>query len=121
MLKKKLHWERSAITGRIIEENRCQAAQILPGTSIADMLLVFLLQEKKYLKKKNNLVITIFKGKNFYLRHSREYFDAQKGFSRSYHTSDDEESVKIAPSSVPLSVLLIPSLKEVSTQSGNFV
>ncbi|GMY31867.1 serine/threonine-protein kinase 26-like [Fagus crenata] len=45
-------------------------------------------------------------------RHSREYFDAQKGFSRSYHTSDDEESVKIAPSSVPLSVLLIPSLKE---------
>ncbi|XP_062169892.1 uncharacterized protein LOC133875700 isoform X2 [Alnus glutinosa] len=45
-------------------------------------------------------------------RHSREYFDAQKGFSRSQHASDDEESLKIASSSVPLSVLLIPSLKE---------
>ncbi|KAG2677866.1 hypothetical protein I3843_12G118800 [Carya illinoinensis] len=44
-------------------------------------------------------------------RHSREYFDARKGLSRSQHESDDEEYVKIA-SSVPLSVLLIPSLKE---------
>lgn len=45
-------------------------------------------------------------------RHSREYFDAQRGFSRSQHASDDEESLKITSSSVPLSVLLIPSLKE---------
>ncbi|KAK7853251.1 serine/threonine-protein kinase svka [Quercus suber] len=45
-------------------------------------------------------------------RHSREYFDAQKGFLRSHYTSDEEESQKIAPPSVPLSVLLIPSLKE---------
>ncbi|KAG6634450.1 hypothetical protein CIPAW_12G120000 [Carya illinoinensis] len=44
-------------------------------------------------------------------RHSREYFDARKRLSRSQHESDDEEYVKIA-SSVPLSVLLIPSLKE---------
>jgi hypothetical protein len=63
MLKKKLHWERSAITGRIIEENRCQAAQILPGTSIADMLLVFLLQEKKYLKKKTIWLLQFLKDK----------------------------------------------------------
>jgi hypothetical protein len=77
------------------------------------MLQVFLLQKKK---KKQVLVITIFKEQHFYLRHSREYFDAQKGFSRSQHASDDEESLKIASSSVPLSVLLIPSLKEVSTQ-----
>ncbi|XP_075671247.1 uncharacterized protein LOC142640839 isoform X1 [Castanea sativa] len=45
-------------------------------------------------------------------RHSREYIDAQKGFLRSHHASDEEESQKIAPPSVPLSVLLIPSLKE---------
>lgn len=83
------------------------------------MLLVFLLQKKK--NKKTVFLLQFLKEKNFYLRHSREYFDAQKGFLRSHHTSDEEESQKIAPPSVPLSVLLIPSLKEVSTQSGNFV
>ncbi|KAG6689323.1 hypothetical protein I3842_11G169000 [Carya illinoinensis] len=45
-------------------------------------------------------------------RHSLDYFDAQKGNSRSQHASDDEASLKIASSSAPLSVLLIPSLKE---------
>ncbi|KAJ1442402.1 Protein kinase domain [Sesbania bispinosa] len=45
-------------------------------------------------------------------RPSREYIDAQKGISRSHYASDDEESAKIMSSSVPLSVLLIPSLKE---------
>ncbi|KAL5147212.1 Serine/threonine-protein kinase svkA [Glycine soja] len=45
-------------------------------------------------------------------RPSREYFDAQKGFSRSHYAIDDEESAKIISSSAPLSVLLIPSLKE---------
>ncbi|KAF7822689.1 serine/threonine-protein kinase 25-like isoform X1 [Senna tora] len=45
-------------------------------------------------------------------RSSREYMDAQKGFSRSHHASDDEESAKIMSSSVPLSNLLIPSVKE---------
>ncbi|KAI4333647.1 hypothetical protein L6164_018427 [Bauhinia variegata] len=45
-------------------------------------------------------------------RPSREYIDVQKGISRLRHASDDEESVKITSSSAPLSVLLIPSLKE---------
>ncbi|QCD86900.1 hypothetical protein DEO72_LG3g1429 [Vigna unguiculata] len=45
-------------------------------------------------------------------RPSREYIDAQKGISRSQNDIDDEESAKIISSSVPLSVLLIPSLKE---------
>ncbi|XP_020239321.1 germinal center kinase 1 [Cajanus cajan] len=45
-------------------------------------------------------------------RPSREYIDAQKGISRSHSASDDEESAKIISSSVPLSGLLIPSLKE---------
>ncbi|WVZ02478.1 hypothetical protein V8G54_023284 [Vigna mungo] len=43
---------------------------------------------------------------------SREYMDAQKGISRSQYYIDDEESAKIISSSAPLSVLLIPSLKE---------
>ncbi|XVF18797.1 hypothetical protein REPUB_Repub11eG0054200 [Reevesia pubescens] len=46
-------------------------------------------------------------------RSSREYFDAQKLFARSRQPSDDEENAKIASSSVPISMLLIPSLKEV--------
>ncbi|CAL0310163.1 unnamed protein product [Lupinus luteus] len=37
---------------------------------------------------------------------------SQKGMSRSHYSSGDEESAKILSSSVPLSVLLIPSLKE---------
>ncbi|XP_061352697.1 uncharacterized protein LOC133297543 isoform X2 [Gastrolobium bilobum] len=45
-------------------------------------------------------------------RPSREYIDSQKGLSRSHYASDDEESSKIMSSSLPLSVLLIPSLKE---------
>ncbi|XP_061370494.1 uncharacterized protein LOC133313178 isoform X2 [Gastrolobium bilobum] len=45
-------------------------------------------------------------------RSYRDYVDAQKGMLRSHYASDDEESVKIMSSSVPLSVLLIPSLKE---------
>ncbi|KAG5141274.1 hypothetical protein JHK84_035042 [Glycine max] len=39
-------------------------------------------------------------------------YDAHKGMLRSHHASDGEESAKIMSSSVPLSVLLIPSLKE---------
>ncbi|KAL9272833.1 Serine/threonine-protein kinase svkA-like protein [Drosera capensis] len=48
-------------------------------------------------------------------RAGRERFDAQKTFSRSCPGSDDEESARKAAlsSSVPLSALLIPSLKEV--------
>ncbi|CAJ1978540.1 unnamed protein product [Sphenostylis stenocarpa] len=45
-------------------------------------------------------------------RLSREYIDSQKGISRSNYAIDDEESDKIISSSAPLSVLLIPSLKE---------
>ncbi|XP_019425734.1 PREDICTED: serine/threonine-protein kinase 25-like isoform X1 [Lupinus angustifolius] len=37
---------------------------------------------------------------------------SQKGMPRSHYSSGDEESAKIMSSSVPLSVLLIPSLKE---------
>ncbi|KAJ0045014.1 hypothetical protein Pint_04619 [Pistacia integerrima] len=45
-------------------------------------------------------------------RDSRDYFDAQRAFSRSRQASDDEDSARITSSSAPLSVLLIPSLKE---------
>ncbi|KAK9004911.1 hypothetical protein V6N11_042362 [Hibiscus sabdariffa] len=44
---------------------------------------------------------------------SRDYLDAQKLFPRLRQPSDDEENAKIISSSVPLSVMLIPSLKEV--------
>ncbi|KAB2095751.1 hypothetical protein ES319_A01G061100v1 [Gossypium barbadense] len=46
-------------------------------------------------------------------RSSRDYFDAQRFFPRSRQPSDDEENSKIISSSVSLSMLLIPSLKEV--------
>ncbi|KAI3457434.1 hypothetical protein Pfo_014097 [Paulownia fortunei] len=47
-------------------------------------------------------------------RHSSDYFDAQKAFSRSRHASDDEDNARssAAALSAPLSVLLIPSLKD---------
>lgn len=47
-------------------------------------------------------------------RHSRDYFDALKAFPRSRRASDDEDSARISmlSSSAPLSILLIPSLKE---------
>ncbi|XP_004244242.1 serine/threonine-protein kinase sid1 [Solanum lycopersicum] len=50
-------------------------------------------------------------------RHSRDYLDAQKVFSRSRHTSDEEDGARTypIPSSATLSVLLIPSLKEAAT------
>ncbi|GMI63638.1 hypothetical protein like AT3G15220 [Hibiscus trionum] len=44
---------------------------------------------------------------------SHEFLDAQRVFPRSRQPSDDEENAKIALTSVPLSMLLIPSLKEV--------
>ncbi|KAB2044013.1 hypothetical protein ES319_D01G060100v1 [Gossypium barbadense] len=44
---------------------------------------------------------------------SRDYFDAQRFFPRSRQPSDDEENAKIISSSVSLSMLLIPSQKEV--------
>ncbi|KAB2044012.1 hypothetical protein ES319_D01G060100v1 [Gossypium barbadense] len=46
-------------------------------------------------------------------RSSRDYFDAQRFFPRSRQPSDDEENAKIISSSVSLSMLLIPSQKEV--------
>ncbi|XP_021667289.2 uncharacterized protein LOC110655329 isoform X2 [Hevea brasiliensis] len=48
---------------------------------------------------------------------SREYFYAQRVFPRSQQASEDEESARIASSSAPLSVLLMPSLKEVANDS----
>ncbi|XP_058001473.1 uncharacterized protein LOC110666280 isoform X2 [Hevea brasiliensis] len=47
---------------------------------------------------------------------SRDYYDAQRVFPRSRQASEDEESSRIASSSAPLSVLFLPSLKEVSYQ-----
>lgn len=49
-------------------------------------------------------------------RNSQEYFDAPKVLPRSRNASDDEDSAKALSASASLSVLLIPSLKEVSTQ-----
>ncbi|KAF9672778.1 hypothetical protein SADUNF_Sadunf11G0079600 [Salix dunnii] len=54
-------------------------------------------------------------------RSAREYFAAPKAFSRSRQASDDEESARIASSSAPLSVLLIPSLKEDADDSEGSV
>lgn len=50
-------------------------------------------------------------------RHSRDYFDAQKALSGS-RQSNDEDNARTAAvsSSAPLSLLLIPSLKEVNTE-----
>ncbi|KAM7280038.1 hypothetical protein ACFE04_007172 [Oxalis oulophora] len=46
-------------------------------------------------------------------RTSRENLDAPtRGFGRSRQVSDDEENARIVSSSAPLSILLIPSLKE---------
>lgn len=48
-------------------------------------------------------------------RHSNDYLDAQKAFSRSRQSSSDEESARMSTtsSSASLSALFIPSLKEV--------
>ncbi|CAI0408304.1 unnamed protein product, partial [Linum tenue] len=43
---------------------------------------------------------------------SQDYLDAQKAFAKSRQSSIDEESARVISSSAPLSVLLIPSLKE---------
>lgn len=40
--------------------------------------------------------------------------DSHRGLSRSHHANNDEGSTKIMLSSVPLSALLVPSLKEVN-------
>ncbi|KAK8542752.1 hypothetical protein V6N12_015334 [Hibiscus sabdariffa] len=44
---------------------------------------------------------------------SHEYFDTQRAFPRSRQPSDEEENAKITSLSVPLSMLIIPSIKEV--------
>ncbi|XP_050218122.1 uncharacterized protein LOC126668930 isoform X2 [Mercurialis annua] len=56
-------------------------------------------------------------------RSSREYFDAQRAFPRSRLESDAEENAKVVSSSAPLSLLLIPSLKEAYADDpeGSFV
>ncbi|KAH6795678.1 hypothetical protein C2S51_036664 [Perilla frutescens var. frutescens] len=47
-------------------------------------------------------------------RYSRDYFDAQKAFSRSPHSSEDVDNARSSAAALaaPLSVLLIPSLKD---------
>ncbi|XP_075488806.1 uncharacterized protein LOC142527768 isoform X1 [Primulina tabacum] len=57
-------------------------------------------------------------------RHSHDYFDAQKAFARSHPSSDDEDNSRsyAAALSTPLSVLLIPALKDViADDSGGSV
>uniref|UniRef100_A0A5B6YQ28 non-specific serine/threonine protein kinase n=1 Tax=Davidia involucrata TaxID=16924 RepID=A0A5B6YQ28_DAVIN len=58
-------------------------------------------------------------------RQSLDYFDVQKVFPRSRQASDEEDSARIsaASSSAPLSILLIPSLKEaiVDDSEGSLV
>lgn len=105
MLEKDLPWVNPTMMYRKAGEIKCQAALILPGTSIAIILVNYLAAEIK-------IWLQIFK--EYFFRLSREYIDAQKGISRSHYASDDEESAKIMSSSVPLSVLLIPSIKEVN-------
>nr|XP_027064486.1 germinal center kinase 1-like isoform X2 [Coffea arabica] len=53
-------------------------------------------------------------------RHTEEYLDAQKALPRSHQTSDEEDAARssAASSSAPLSILLIPSLKEVITDDS---
>ncbi|XP_015899212.3 uncharacterized protein LOC107432558 isoform X3 [Ziziphus jujuba] len=51
-------------------------------------------------------------------RNSHEYFDAPKTLPRLLQASDDEEYAKILSSCTPLSVLLIPSLKEVNADDS---
>ncbi|CAL5403024.1 unnamed protein product [Camellia sinensis] len=47
-------------------------------------------------------------------RHSRDFFDAQKVFQRSRQASDEEDNARVVAASLsaPLSMLLIPSLKD---------
>ncbi|KAL3849180.1 hypothetical protein ACJIZ3_011062 [Penstemon smallii] len=57
-------------------------------------------------------------------RYSRDYFDAQKAFTKSHHSSDDEDNARssAAALSAPLSFLLIPSLKDaIADDSGGSV
>ncbi|XP_027061643.1 germinal center kinase 1-like isoform X1 [Coffea eugenioides] len=53
-------------------------------------------------------------------RHTEEYLDAQKALPKSRQTSDEEDAARssAASSSAPLSILLIPSLKEVITDDS---
>ncbi|XP_073123497.1 uncharacterized protein [Henckelia pumila] len=53
-------------------------------------------------------------------RHSRDYFDAQKAFTRSRPSSDDEDNSRSSAAALPgpLSVLLIPALKDVITDDS---
>ncbi|GAV72321.1 Pkinase domain-containing protein [Cephalotus follicularis] len=51
-------------------------------------------------------------------RNSREYLDEPRAYLRSRQARDDEENARIVSSSAPLSVLLIPSLKEAAADDS---
>lgn len=119
MPRKGLAWARATKLGKKWEGqiNR-QLAPTLQGTSIV-VLLQYLL-----LKDLQSFSFTIFINwkyyhcnlfYNFYHRHYRDYVDALKAFPRSRQASDEESSAKMSSLllSAPLSILLIPSLKEV--------
>lgn len=82
------------------------------------------------ISEKMYLILNFCRCSTYYLetstlqsRYSRDYFDAQKAFSRSHHASDADDNARssAAALSAPLSVLLIPSLKDVSTARLMFI
>jgi len=50
---------------------------------------------------------------SIFFRHSHEFFDAPRALPKPSLSSDNEEFAKIASGSAPLSMLFMPSLKEV--------
>lgn len=88
------------------------------GEVISQPIVLILLGKNNCWEASFSLYITSMKLRacnyNLDLRNSREFLDAPTSFTRSRPPSDDEESAKALLSSLPLSSLLIPSLKEVS-------
>ncbi|XP_076904740.1 uncharacterized protein LOC143560296 [Bidens hawaiensis] len=72
-------------------------------------------KDKSGLNKINKGVQESIKTEKSTNRHSSDYCDAIKAFSKPHHASNDEEGARSAasPASTPLSVLIVPSLKEV--------
>ncbi|XP_076923621.1 uncharacterized protein LOC143585808 [Bidens hawaiensis] len=71
-------------------------------------------KDKSGLNKVNKGVQESIKTEKSTKRHSSDYCDAIKAFSKPHHASNDEEGARSAASSAsaPLSVLIVPSLKE---------
>lgn len=119
MLKIGLHLTRST-TMRTIEKGRWRIALILPGIStgknVASTCNLYTPAPTHACTCEIGLKISNLWRNSLSLRQSHEYVDAPKVFPRSSQASDDEESAKVIAQSAALSILLIPSLKEVSIQ-----